>query len=176
MTWACYNVAVPILNAGQRVKRNIRRLLDEQRGIKGPRRTQSGLARALGNKQNAVSSVLSAADVPHFKLRELDVIAEYFGVTPATLIAQDGNELWELTPSEMRVIRLWREWPPEIQEAVLSILSYFAALSPAETMVRRYLSKFRRLRRRDQEYVERTVDSLLRHTAAPDTTVHDAHE
>lgn len=160
-----------MLNAAQRLKRHIKRLLDEQRSSKGAggqRRTQAGLAKALGVKQNAVSAVITAADVPHFKLRELDVIAEYFGVPPSMLVAQDGDELWELTPSEMRVIRLWREWPMEVQELVLNMLTYFASLSPAEKQVRRYLSKFRRLSRRDQEHIERAVDALLRRTDEPD--------
>lgn len=166
------------LNAGQRLKRNVRRLLDEQRGRRqmGPRRTQAGLAKALGVKQNAVSTVLNAEDIPHFKLRDLDRIAAYFQLPPAALIAEDGDALWELRPSEMRVLRLWREWPAEIQDAVLGMLSYFAALAPAEKRARRYLAQFRRLSKSDQEYVERTVDSLLRHTAGSGTARSDAPE
>jgi hypothetical protein len=160
---------VATLDAAQRLKRNVRRLLDEQRGLKGPRRTISGLAGQLELKPNGVSTILKASGVPHFKLRQVDQIAEYFGVPPAVLIKEDDSNLVELTPSEMRLIRIWREWPREIQHHVLEMLAFFAALAPAEKQARRYLSKFRRLNRKDQDYVERTLDSLLRHTVEPGT-------
>lgn len=157
-------------NAAQRVKRNVRRLLQQQRtGFPKHRKTITGLAAALDQKPNGISTILSADDVPHFKMRDLDKIAEYFGVPPAALVQAEGDALWELTPTEMRVLRLWRDWPREVQDQVLNVLSYFVALAPSEKQSRRFLSKFRRLRLTDQEYVERTMDSLLRHIGGPNT-------
>jgi hypothetical protein len=154
-------------NAAQRLKRNILRLLDEH-SAGTTKRTRVGLAKALGVKPNGISTILGAPDVPHFKLRDLDRIAEYFGIPPAALIAEDGNVLWELRPSEMRLMRIWRQWPLDVQDATLFLLNYFAALEPAEKSIRRLLSKFRRLSKNDQDYVERTIDSLRRHTGGPD--------
>ncbi len=164
-TWS-----VSVENAAQRVKRNIRRLLEQQKsGVPKHKKTISGLAAALDQKPNGISTILATDDVPHFKLRDLDEIARYFGIPPASLIQAQDDELWELTPTEMRVLRLWREWPREVQDQLLSVLSYFAALAPSEKQSRRFLAKFRRLQRRDQEYVERTMDSLLRHISGPST-------
>lgn len=163
-TWS-----VSVETAAQRLKRNVRRLLQQHKtGLPKHRKTITGLAAALDQKPNGISTILSADDVPHFKLRDLDQIAAYFGVTPASLVQAEGDALWEITPTEMRVLRLWREWPREVQDQVLSVLSYFAALAPSEKQSRRFLAKFRRLRRTDQEYVERTMDSLLRHIGGPD--------
>ncbi len=127
-------------------------------------------------KANGITQILNAEDVPHFKMRDLDRIAEYLGVPPAQLIAEDGNTLWELRPSEMRLIRIWRDWPLEIQQNALFMLSYFAGLAPAEKAVRRLLSKLRRLSRNDQDYIERTMDSLRRHSDGPSTAAHDVPE
>lgn len=162
-------------NPAQRLKRNVKRLLDEHHG--GPsKRTRAGLAKALGVMPNGISTILKAPDVPHFKLRDLDKIAEYFGMPASQLIAEPGDALWELRPSEMRLIRMFREWPMEIQAGTLDLLTYFAALQPAEKALRRMLSKFRRLARADQDYVERTIDSLRRHSGGPDTVTPPAPE
>lgn len=163
------SATVGILNAGQRLKRNVKRLIDEHRGQKGEKRTIAGLAAALDQKANGISTILKRSDVPHFKLRDLDTIAAYFGVPPAALIKEDGNAIFELTPTEMAVIRHWRALPRDVQMRLIEVLNYFAGVSPAEKQLRKFFGKYRRLSRADQAYLDRTMDSLLRHTAEPST-------
>lgn len=148
-------------NAAQRLKRNVRHLLDTH-GEGPQKRTRAGLGKALDLKANGISTILNAEDVPHFKMRDLDKIAGYFGVPASMLIAEPGAELWELRPTEMRLMRIWREWPIEIQDAAMALLAYFASLSPAEKEVQRMLSKMRRLSKNDREYIDRTIEDVLR--------------
>lgn len=165
------------LNAAQRLKLNVRRLLADQRSVRGgPRRTIAGLAKALGVKANGISTILKRPDVPHFKLRDLDDIAHYFGVPPAVLVKADTSALVELTPSEMALLRHWRAFPREVQDQLSALLTYFAGIAPDEKAMRRFVSKFRRLSQTDQEYVERTMDSLRRHTDERDTGAPPAPE
>jgi hypothetical protein len=122
------------------------------------------LADALDIDHGALSRKLSNdKDVQQdFTLRQLDALAAYLEVPPAALLQTESSQLWELSRDEMVLVRMYREWPVDVREFVLGLISYFAGLSPMERELRRFYSKYRRLRRGDREYVERTIEELLR--------------
>ena len=112
--------------ADERVRRRVRELLDR------PKRSQRKLAQALGVDHSELSRKLSNDPDKQrdFTLRQLDALAAYLEVPPAALLQDDASQLWELSRSEAMLVRLWREWPVDIQQFTMGLLSYFAGLSP----------------------------------------------
>jgi transcriptional regulator with XRE-family HTH domain len=95
-----------------------------------------------------------------FTMRQIDAVAEFLRVPPALLIQNDTSTLQELTDEELRLVKHWREWPPDIQELVLPLLDYFTGQTPMEREQRRMWMRYRRLNVRDRAYVERSIDDL----------------
>lgn len=151
-------------NAAERLTRRVIDLLERERQKpRTLRRTATRLADALGIERSTLSQTLSGRHNSAFRLIHLDKIAEFFGVPPSTLIQYDHSSMTELTPAETRILRHWRTWPPDIQESLLPVYDYFAGLLPEEKEQRRWWQKINRIKRQsDRDYVERTVDDVIR--------------
>jgi hypothetical protein len=153
-------------NAAQRVSEAVQRLLDAQKDTpQRLRKTQRGLADALKIDAATINQAIARRKGQAFRLVQLDAIADYFGVTPATLIQRPTSELWELTPNEVRLVRHWRAWAFDVQTAVMQLLDFFAGMLPEEKEDRRLFQKWRKLSRQDRAYAESTIDDLLRREA-----------
>jgi hypothetical protein len=153
-------------DAAQRLADNVQALLDAQHDVPRPlRKTQRGLATALKLDPATVNQALARRAGQAFRLVQLDAIADYFGVTPASLIRWPTSALWELAPEEARLVRHWRTWAADVQQQVMGLLDFFAGLLPEEKEDRRLFQKWRRLNPQDRAYAERTIDDLLRAAA-----------
>ena len=141
-------------DAPARVRQQIKRLL-EDRG-----RTQRALALALGHGDQWASNVLAGRQM--LSLRDLDRIALFFGVPPGELVRLQDDS-WELSPTEMRVVRGLRFLPPSVRDHYAILLDYTIGTTPDE------IELLRRIRELDDEslrVVERWID-LKRFEQAP---------
>lgn len=152
----------PSVKATARVRQRVLDLLDASReSPRGLRKTQSGIATALGLNKATISQILKGKS--DFRMAHLDALADYFGVPPSTLFRLESSRLIELTPAEIRLVRHWRTWPAEIQALILPLYDYFAGTFPEEKEMRRWWLKVQRVRRpSDRDYIERTLDDVLR--------------
>ena len=99
-------------DAPARVRQRIARLL-EDRG-----RTQRALAHHLGHGDQWVSNLMAGRHV--LSLKELDRVADFFNVPPGEIV-RVADEPWELTPTEMRVVRALRMLPPAIRDHLVTL-------------------------------------------------------
>jgi len=157
-------------NAAERLTERIQGLLERERLQKRPkglRKTQVGLSKAIGVQPPTVSQTLAGRHDAAFRLVQLDNIADYFGVTPASLIQYDTSAMMELTPAEKRWLQHWREWPPDVQRQVLELLEFFAtAILPEERQERVWWTRMRRLSPDDRSSLARYLDALLEKQAS----------
>jgi transcriptional regulator with XRE-family HTH domain len=114
--------AVVTRDVQARIRKRIRDRLDDL-GMTGRE-----LAKACGNSDGWISGLLEGRQGLHWK--DFDRVAEKLGLSPSELVRYDDSELRELTPSEMRVLRHFREWPESIKHRWLDVLDYFAATAP----------------------------------------------
>jgi hypothetical protein len=125
-----------------RIRRRIRSRLDDLN------MTARELARAVGHDDAWISGVLAGAHGLHWK--DFDKVADKLGLSPSDLVRHDDSEVRELSPSEMRLLRHYQQWPRDIQERWLTLLDFFSASIPdRETatvldMVQRLPPSFRR--------------------------------
>ena len=105
-----------------RIRKRIRDRLDDL-GMTGRE-----LARACGNSDGWISGLLDGRQGLHWK--DFDRVAEKLGLSPSELVRYDDDELRELTPSEMRLLHHFRDWPESIRHRWLDVLDYFAATAP----------------------------------------------
>ena len=112
----------------ERIRRRVRARLDEL-GM-----TARELARAVrpeasdGERDSWISGILKG--VQGLSWKHFDAVADKIGLPPSELVRYDDDELRELTPNEMRLIRHYREWPRDIQDRWLALLDHFAATVP----------------------------------------------
>lgn len=129
-----------------RVRQRIARLL-EDRGW-----TNRRYAQAIDHREQWVSNMLAGRFSP--KLDELDRLANPLGV-PASELVRQAEDLWELSPSEMRVMRALRMLPPVVRDHFVTLADYLVGVTPDE------IDLLRRIR--DLEDPEREViDHWLR--------------
>jgi hypothetical protein len=168
---------MPAPDAAQRLADNVQALLDAQKDTPRPlRKTQRGLALALKLDPATVNQALARRAGQAFRLVQLDAIADYFGVTPASLIRWPTSAMWELTQAEARLVRHWRTWATEVQQQVMGLLDFVAGLLPEEKEDRRLFQKWRRLTPPDRAYAERTIDDLLRAEARDRISARDSKD
>ena len=105
-----------------RIRKRIRDRLDDL-GM-----TARELAIACGNSDGWISGLLDGRQGLHWK--DFDRVAEKLGLSPSELVRYDDSELRELTPSEMRVLRHFQEWPESIRHRWLDVLDYFSSTAP----------------------------------------------
>lgn len=79
-------------------------------------------------KDGWISGILAGRQGLHVKY--LDAVAEKLALSPSELVRHDEAMLRELTPSEMRLLKHYQDWPNEMQDRWLAMLDYFAALVP----------------------------------------------
>jgi transcriptional regulator with XRE-family HTH domain len=75
-----------------------------------------------------ISGILSGDQ--NLRLDYLDAIADALNLSPSELIRYDDATLRELTPSEMRLLTHYRNWPRAVQDHWLEMLDYFASTVP----------------------------------------------
>lgn len=105
-----------------RIRKRIRDRLDELK------MTGRELAKACGNSDGWISGLLEGRQGLQWK--DFDRVAEKLGLHPSELVRYDDSELRELTPSEMRLLRHFQEWPDPIKHRWLDVLEYFASTAP----------------------------------------------
>lgn len=104
-----------------RIRKRIRARLDDL-GM-----TARELALAVGNTDGWISGVLSGAHGLHWK--DFDAIADKLGLSPSELVRYDDDDLRELTPTQMRLLRHYQGWPAGMQQRWLEMLDHFSATS-----------------------------------------------
>lgn len=75
-----------------------------------------------------ISGILSGRQGVQWK--HFDAIADALNISPSELVRYENATVRELTPSEMRLLKLVQEWPRDIFDRWLAILEHFAATVP----------------------------------------------
>jgi transcriptional regulator with XRE-family HTH domain len=134
-------------SAVDRLKRRIdARLAEDSHKPMALRRTQKGLADHIGVSKGTLHDMLYGQSAKQGALARLDRMADYLGLSPSELVQMDNATLMELSPAEHAIIRHWREWPKEIQAAVLRLLAFSNAVLPDEDGLREFNLLFRQLK------------------------------
>ena len=105
-----------------RIRTRIRARLEEL-GMTGRE-----LAEATGHKDAWISGIL--AGYQSLSWDDFDAVAAKLGLSPSELVRHDDAEVRELTPREMRLLRHYQAWPPEMQDRWIAMLDFFAASVP----------------------------------------------
>lgn len=111
------------LDARTRVRQRIKRLLDE-RG-----RTQREFATALGHGDTWASNLLRGEFA--LSLDQLDDVAAFLKVPPGEIV-RVADEPWELSPTEMRMVRALRMLPPPVRDQLVLMADYLIGVTPDE--------------------------------------------
>lgn len=106
-----------------RVRQRIKRLL-EDRG-----RTQREFAQWLGHGDQWASNLLRGEFT--LSLDEIDRVAAFLNVPPGELV-RVSDEPWELTPTEMRVVRALRMLPPPVRDTFAQLADWTIGVLPDE--------------------------------------------
>lgn len=106
-----------------RIRQRIKRLL-EDRG-----RTQRDFAKFLGHGDQWASNLLRGEFT--LSLDELDRTAQFFGVPPGEIV-RVSEEPWELSPTEMRVVRALRTLPPPVRDTFAQLADWTIGVLPDE--------------------------------------------
>lgn len=136
-----------------RIRKRVRARLDEM-GM-----TARELARAVGHDDAWISGVLAGAHGLHWK--DFDKVADKLGLSPSELVRYDDSEVRELSPSEMRLLRHYQQWPKTMQQRWLDLLEHFSAATPdPETgaFLERLRSMPRSLRRPVLDWMSRLLE------------------
>lgn len=148
-------------DAATRLRQRIVRLLDD-RG-----QTQRALARALGHGDQWASNLLSGRQ--QLAWDDLDKVAKFLNVPPGELV-RVSDEPWELTPTEMRVVRALRMLPPAIRDHLVTLADYLIGATPDEVEL---LKRVRQLTPAELHRIEHWIDvTLLAQGSAPELATH----
>lgn len=143
-----------------RVRQRIKRLL-EDRG-----KTQREFARWLGHGDQWASNLLRGEF--SLSLDQIDRVAAFFKVPPSEII-RVSDEAWELSPTEMRVVRALRMLPPPVRDHLVTLADYLIGTTPEEVDL---LQRIRALNADNLDVIERWIEMKLfeqgRGPAAPD--------
>ena len=110
--------------------------------------TARELGRAVGHDDAWISGILKGSQGLHWK--DFDAVADKLGLSPSELIRYDDAEMRELSPSEMRLLRHYQDWPTIIRDKWLDLLDHFHATMPDKdtaAMLERLRATPRSLRR-----------------------------
>lgn len=122
-TRALLRTPMPSSDARTRIRQRIRRLL-EDRG-----KTNRSLGQWLGHGDQWVSNLLAGRF--SLSLDELDRVALFFAVPPGEIV-RISEEPWELSPTEMRVVRALRMLPPPVRDDYARYADYLIGTVPDE--------------------------------------------
>lgn len=160
-------------NAAQRLLRRIGERLDADRDKpRAYRKTQRGLAKALGVADSSLSELLDSTS-KRGALAHLDKIAEYFNVPPSLLVHGNDTDLMELKPNEYRLIEHYREFPPDVQETISAMFDYFSDLLPEEKAQRSIWTRWRFLSPKGQARMNRLLEAAYREALAEKRATRD---
>jgi transcriptional regulator with XRE-family HTH domain len=112
------------MDAMERLRRRLRELLDER--TPGGKIRQKKLCQFLegrgekGKSEAWLSNILQGRR--GIRLADLDGIAEFFNLPPGELIRHEGDELVEVTPMELAILRKFRRLDGEDLRAQLHLL------------------------------------------------------
>lgn len=152
------NVAV---NAAARVSRRITERLKE-RGLTG-----RALAQRLSHGDGWISGIKLGKWA--LGLDELDEAAEFLGLTPSDLVRKDGG-LWELQPTEQRLVRALRALPPILRDHLVTLAEYLMGVAPDELEM---LIAYRQLSPDERRRIQHGVDVLrATQSVSPRTEAH----
>lgn len=142
-------VASDEVNAARRVSARIKQRLEEL-GT-----TNRAFGQSLGRNDAWVSSLLS--NKFDLLLRELDRVASVLRL-PAGELVRFSDEAWDLTPTEMRVVRSLRMLPPVVRDHIMLLADYLVGATPPEI---EFLQRVRRLEDEDRRRIVHWVDVSL---------------
>lgn len=146
-----------------RLKRRITDRIDADRDKpRGYRRTQVGLAEKMGISKATLNELLNGPSAQRGLLARLDLIADYFGITPSLLVHRNDTSLIELRADEYRLITHWRNMPADVQQTVMDAFDYFVGLLPEEREARRIWRMWRALGSRDRAELEELLREAYR--------------
>lgn len=134
------------LNARERVRQRMLARLDEL----GMTARELALRVRGEGADSWISAILSGTNALSWKY--FDEVCRELRLTPGELVRSSDVELAELTPSEMRVIRHFREWPRQIQDRWLHMLEYFSASIPDKETAR-FLQDWKELSAADRQRI-----------------------
>lgn len=138
-----------------RLKRRITDRIDADTDKpRGYRKTQAGLADKMGISKATLNELLNGPSAGRGLLARLDLIADYFGITPSLLIHRNDTALIELRPDEYRLVTHWRNMPADVQQTVMDAFDYFVGLLPEEREARKIWRMWRALGSRDRAHLE----------------------
>ena len=138
------------VKAHERVRARLRHLLAND-GVTG-----RAFAKRVGHSEQWVSNLLNGRVA--LALDDLDAAATALGRTPSELVRKDEDELWELRPTEMRLVRATRQLPPVLRDHLVVLAEYLAGVVPDEI---EFLNAYRLLTPEEQTRVRYGVDVLL---------------
>lgn len=159
----CVLLHYPDMNpdARTRVRQRIVRLL-EDRG-----KTQRAFAKALGHGDQWASNLLSGRF--SLSLEDFDSAAKFLGV-PASELVRVSDEPWELSPTEMRVVRALRMLPPAVRDHLVMLTDYLIGATPDEVEL---LKRVRQLTTEELRQIEHWIDvTLLAQDVEPKLATH----
>ena len=136
-------------NAAARVSRRIAARLHE-----------IGLtARAFAHELNHVDGWISGIKNGKWALGldELDEAARVLRLTPSELVRNDESELWELRPTEGRLLRAVRQLPPVLRDHLVAHAEFLMGVAPPELD---FLIDYRKLTNEEQQRIRHWVDVL----------------
>jgi hypothetical protein len=106
-----------------------------------------------------VSGILKGTQALSWK--HFDTACDALGMSPSELVRYDGSDLRELRPHEMRMLRLYNEWPMDQQTAFLHLLEYLSG--KATHRERPLLRAMRSLSAKDLSQVLSLIEQLRSH-------------
>lgn len=117
--------------------------------------TQREFARRMEHGDQWASNLLNGDFT--LTMEDLDPAGKALNVPPSELV-RIHDEPWELTPTEMRVVRALRMLPPVIREQWATVTDFLVGASPEEGAL---LTRIRQLLPEELSTVENVVDRFL---------------
>lgn len=129
---------LPILD---RIRARAARLMQATRDRKKMKQVQ--VADGVGLSSSHISNFLKGKY--ELRLRHLDRLADALGVPPSELVRRTDEPLYELSDAEARLIGYYRQWTPDAQHALLSVLDFVHAKLPDDPQTVRMFAYWRKL-------------------------------
>lgn len=114
-------------NAAGRVRRRITEWVKAQGH--GSRKRLANAVKGLYGQNRSASWITDIIDGPDdggqdLRLRDLDAVAAAMGVPPGDLVRHDDNLYVEITPSEFKVLKFYRNLPDVAKHHMLGLFDY----------------------------------------------------
>lgn len=152
------------LDPATRVRQRIARLL-EDRGF-----TQRQMAKSLGHGDQWASNLLSGRS--QLTWDDFDKVAKFLRVPPSELVRL-SEDAWELTPTEMRVVRALRMLPVIVRDHLVTLADYLVGATPDEVEL---LAQVRALTEEEMQGLQHYLDTMRRASGVPHrTTTPEGH-